>query len=98
MLDNTVVALETAVKFHPQLELGKIYIIDFGFACRFELGPGQQPAVDLGHLTLSRRYHIAQLDPFAWDVLCMGETLARFLRVQILFLPYMCSLTDQPFV
>lgn len=92
MLDNTIVARETAVKYHPQLELGKIYIIDLGLARRFTLGPGQQPAVDLSHLTLSRRYHIPQLDPYAWDVLCLGETLQWFLTVRCLPVLYIWGL------
>ncbi|KAI0738339.1 hypothetical protein C8Q80DRAFT_1114103, partial [Daedaleopsis nitida] len=80
VLDNTTVAHETAVKYHPQLELGKIYVIDFGLSRRFALGPGHQPAVDLCGTTLSRRYRVQQLDPYAWDMLCMGETLKRFLE------------------
>ncbi|KAI0738341.1 hypothetical protein C8Q80DRAFT_1262869 [Daedaleopsis nitida] len=87
--ENTIVAREMAVTYHPQLELGKIYIIDFGLSRRFPLGPGQQSAVDLGGMALSARYRIQRLDPYAWDVFCMGETLRQFLA-------FMYSHTGKP--
>ncbi|KAI0750115.1 hypothetical protein C8Q80DRAFT_673244 [Daedaleopsis nitida] len=74
-LDNTAIATKATVEHHKHLEVNKIYIIDFGFSRRFELGPRAQNPVDLGHLNLSVRYGVPRLDPYSWDVLCMGNAL-----------------------
>ncbi|KAI0737091.1 hypothetical protein C8Q80DRAFT_438667 [Daedaleopsis nitida] len=78
-LDNTTVATRATVKHHKHLEVNKIYIIDFGFSRRFELGPRAQAPVELGHLNLSVSYGVPRLDPYSWDVLCTGKTLLSFL-------------------
>ncbi|KAI0749749.1 hypothetical protein C8Q80DRAFT_644756 [Daedaleopsis nitida] len=95
-LENTTIATQDMVKHHKQLELNKIYIIDFGYSRRFELGPRAQPPVDLEHLTLSERHGVTRLDPYSWDVLCLGDTLLRF--SQIIFqvngkldVPWICT-------
>ncbi|KAI0749750.1 hypothetical protein C8Q80DRAFT_644754 [Daedaleopsis nitida] len=74
-LDNTTIATQATVKHHRHLEVNKIYIIDFGFSRRLELGPRAQSPVDLGHLNLSIGYGVPRLDPYSWDVLCMGKAL-----------------------
>ncbi|KAI0749752.1 hypothetical protein C8Q80DRAFT_644845 [Daedaleopsis nitida] len=81
VFDNTTVATDATVKYHKQLKAGKIYIIDFGLSQKLPSGPGEQLAVDIGDTTLSKHLGISRLDPYSWDVLCLGHTLLYFLQV-----------------
>lgn len=80
-VDNTVIATEKTVKYHKHLEVDKIYIIDFGHSRRFELGPRAQPPVDLENLAINEQLGVTRLDPYSWDVMCLGVTLVSFAEV-----------------
>ncbi|KAI0764781.1 hypothetical protein C8Q74DRAFT_1205007 [Fomes fomentarius] len=70
---------QDVVERYPSLELGKIYIIDFGESRQFELRPGRQPATDLPPSQIPKPANITRLDPYSWDMYCVGkvfETLA----------------------
>ncbi|KAI0746346.1 hypothetical protein C8Q80DRAFT_767529 [Daedaleopsis nitida] len=57
---------------HKGVELNKIYIIDYGESLQLELGPGQQPAVDLPPSQIPKPDGITRLDPYSWDMYCVG--------------------------
>ncbi len=70
---------QNALERDPSLELGKIYIIDFGESRQFKLRPGRQPATDLPPSQIPKPANITRLDPYSWDMYCVGkvfETLA----------------------
>ncbi|RPD66999.1 hypothetical protein L227DRAFT_10966 [Lentinus tigrinus ALCF2SS1-6] len=79
-INNFVVAMEHHVQLHDCVELGKIHIIDFGASHQFELGPGQQPAIELPPTQAPKPQGIKRLDPFSWDVYCLGDAFQLPLR------------------
>ncbi|KAI0774129.1 hypothetical protein C8Q74DRAFT_1268333 [Fomes fomentarius] len=64
------------------IEAGKIHIIDFGESRQFETGPGHQPAVDLipGHRIDPPLPGMTRLDPYSWDIYCLGLMLRSMLE------------------
>ena len=51
----------------------KWYIIDYQTSQQLKLGPGAQPAIPLPENTQVRKPDgITSLDPYAWDVYCLG--------------------------
>ena len=74
---------ERDVQLHgDRVERGKIYVIDFGASRQFELGPGHQPATDLPPTQVPKPQNIKRLDPFSWDVYCLGFVFQTLLKVR----------------
>ncbi|KAI0722266.1 hypothetical protein C8T65DRAFT_704794 [Cerioporus squamosus] len=79
-VNNFVVAMKQHMSLHDSLELGKIYIIDFGVSHQYELGPGRQISTELPPSQVPKPLGITRLDPFSWDVYCLGFTFQTLLR------------------
>ncbi|RPD66775.1 hypothetical protein L226DRAFT_549535 [Lentinus tigrinus ALCF2SS1-7] len=79
-VSNFVVAMEYHIPLHDGVEVGKIHIIDFGASHQFELGPGRQPAAELPPTQARKPQGIKRLDPFSWDMYCVGDTFQFLLR------------------
>ncbi|KAI0722265.1 hypothetical protein C8T65DRAFT_628788 [Cerioporus squamosus] len=80
-INNFVEALEYHIPLHDCVELGKIYIIDFGVSHCFDLGPaGRQPSTELPPTQVPKPQGITRLDPFSWDVYCLGCTFQTLLK------------------
>ena len=76
-----MIATECDVPDHPQVEAGKVYIIDFGDSKRLERGPGCQPAVDLPKTFHKHPLAMTRFDPYSWDMYCTGMLLQELLQV-----------------
>ena len=81
---NVGVATEELVSQHKELSAGKAYIIDYDRSRRFELGPGQQHAVELPSPALKPPLGMKQFDPYSWDMYCVGQTFDWLLKVRLL--------------
>ncbi|KAI0751756.1 hypothetical protein C8Q80DRAFT_1159182 [Daedaleopsis nitida] len=73
--DNLLLAPQWAVECHKNvpLELGKVYIMDFGESQQYELGPGRQPAIKLPPSHITPPNDMTHFDPYSWDMLCVGH-------------------------
>ncbi|KAI0751751.1 hypothetical protein C8Q80DRAFT_595690 [Daedaleopsis nitida] len=73
--DNLLLARKHDVEFHRGLpiEVGKVYIMDFGESQQYKLGPGQQPAIKLPPSHIAAPSGMTHFDPYSWDVLCVGH-------------------------
>ncbi|KAI0716410.1 hypothetical protein C8Q76DRAFT_724134 [Earliella scabrosa] len=63
---------EESVKQYQGLEHKKIYIIDFNVSRQLDLGPGQQPAIELPGSQCPKPNGLTRLDPYSWDMYCVG--------------------------
>ena len=73
MYDGQVLfATKYEVKYHPDLEMGKVYLIDYGLSKRLSQPPGQQPAIDLPETLYKHPLGMKRFDPYSWDVYCTG--------------------------
>ncbi|KAI0711683.1 hypothetical protein C8Q76DRAFT_769453 [Earliella scabrosa] len=79
-ISQLVIATECDVPDHPQVEAGKVYIIDFGDSKRLERGPGCQPAVDLPKTFYKHPLAMTRFDPYSWDMYCTGMLLQELLQ------------------
>ncbi len=83
-MGNMLLAHPLDLEFHEQLELDKIYLIDFGGAMQLGLGPGHQPAIDLpGSQIRKPNPSMERFDPYAWDMYCVGITFDTLARVSL---------------
>ena len=58
---------------HEGIREGQAFIIDFEYSRLLDYGPGRQPAVELPYTRWARpREGITHLDPYSWDVFCLG--------------------------
>ncbi|RPD65166.1 hypothetical protein L226DRAFT_250026 [Lentinus tigrinus ALCF2SS1-7] len=84
--DNLLFAEAWDVKCHKELEIDKIYIIDFSESHQLSLGPGQQRPIDLPQSILPKPLNMQRFDPYSFDVYCLGSvlnhTLSRVYRKQ----------------
>ena len=71
---------------HEGIQEGQVFIIDFEYSRVLDYGPGRQPAVELPYTQWARpREGITHLDPYAWDVFCLGVAFNEVLyRVSVL--------------
>ena len=77
-----IVATERDVAQHPSVEVGKVYIIDYGASQRLPaVGPGLQPAVDLPETQCKPPLGMKRFDPYSWDVYCTGVLFKTFVEV-----------------
>ena len=67
-----MVARPEEIHNFPQIDIKKIYIIDFGSSHQYPLGPGRQPAVKLGPAAYRRTINMDSFDPYSWDMYCTG--------------------------
>ncbi|KAH9922287.1 uncharacterized protein BXZ73DRAFT_20405, partial [Epithele typhae] len=72
---NMVWAPETNTFFGKEVKAEYPYPIDFEFSQRLELGPGVQPAIELPPSAIKKPRGITHLDPYSWDVYCLGWLL-----------------------
>ncbi|KAI1789919.1 hypothetical protein LXA43DRAFT_1150603 [Ganoderma leucocontextum] len=59
---------------------GKVYIIDFDRSRRLAHGPGTQGPVRLPPTQYAPPPGVTHLDPYAWDVYCVGRVLETFCK------------------
>ncbi|RDX53692.1 hypothetical protein OH76DRAFT_1479484 [Lentinus brumalis] len=78
-VNNFVMAKAHHMPHHDSIELGKIYIIDFGVSQHFELGFGRQSSITLPSTQVPKPQGITHLDPFSWDIYCLGFTFQTLL-------------------
>ena len=76
-----IAARERDAVVHPNIEPGKVYIIDYGASRRLELGPGRQPAVELPETQCKPPLGMKRFDPYSWDVYCTGVLFKTFVEV-----------------
>ncbi|KAH9853204.1 hypothetical protein C2E23DRAFT_868359 [Lenzites betulinus] len=57
-----------------------LYIIDFDSSRQFTLGPGVQPAIMLPETQTDKPNSLELLDPYSWDVYCVGRTIEEFMK------------------
>lgn len=82
---NVLVALPQDLPGHPALEENKLYIIDFDSAMQFPLGPGAQPAIALPETQCEPPKGLKRLDPYSWDVYCLGHVCRDIAAVKDFF-------------
>ena len=73
------------VQRHKYVQLGKVYIIDFSESRQLGLGPGQQLPIDLPRSIIPKPLDMQRLDPYTFDVYCLGTVLDETLDVRFLF-------------
>ncbi|RDX46417.1 hypothetical protein OH76DRAFT_1406924 [Lentinus brumalis] len=73
--DNLVLTQRWDVEYHKDLELGKVYIIDFSESRQLPLGPRQQPPIDLPQSIIPKPLDMQRFDPYSFDVYCIGRVL-----------------------
>ena len=82
--DNLLYARRLDVKYHKEIELGKLYIIDFSESRQLQLGPSHQPPIDLPQSIIPKPLKMQRLDPYSFDVYCLGIVLNSLLNVRVL--------------
>ncbi|KAI0323813.1 hypothetical protein GY45DRAFT_1289828 [Cubamyces sp. BRFM 1775] len=71
---NVLVAKERNVHGHPEIQPGRVYIIDLETVRRLPAPPGVQPALPLPQAQCRPPIKdMTQLDPYSWDVYCLGR-------------------------
>ena len=65
----------------PRLRAARVYIIDFDRSRQLELKPGAQGAIALPPTVCRPPLGIMHLDPYSWDMYCVGTLLLWYLRV-----------------
>ena len=83
--DNLLYARRWDVKYHKEIELGNLYIIDFSESRQLGFGPGQQPPIDLPKSIIPKPLDMQRLDPYTFDVYCLGMVIDVTLTVCIFF-------------
>ena len=83
--DNLLYARRLDVKYHKEIELGKLYIIDFSESRQLSRGPGQQLPIDLPDSYIQKPLDMQRFDPYSFDVYCLGMVIDVTLAVRILF-------------
>ena len=81
--DNLLYARRRDVEYHKEIELGKLYIIDFSESRQLSLGPGRQLPVDLPQSIIPKPLDMQRLDPYAFDVYCLGMVVDVSLAVRV---------------
>ena len=72
---NILVGHPTDISQDFPVEAGKWYIIDFQQSLQLDLSPGTQATVILPkHTQVPKPNDVTSLDPYAWDVHCLGWT------------------------
>ena len=84
-LDNILLAQKRDVEYHKNIELGKVYIIDFSESRQLSHGPGQQLPIDLPDSYIQKPRDMQRFDPYSFDVYCLGMVIDVTLAVRILF-------------
>ncbi len=79
---NLLTATSREASGSERLTPGKVYIIDFDRSRRFADGPGTQEAVLLPPAQFAPPPGVTHLDPYSWDVYCVGGVLGTFLKVR----------------
>ncbi|KAH9846054.1 hypothetical protein C2E23DRAFT_744990 [Lenzites betulinus] len=67
---------------HQDVVKNRLYIIDFDSSKQFALGPGVQPAITLPETQTAKPNGLELLDPYSWDVYCIGRTLEGIVKYQ----------------
>lgn len=87
---QVIIATEREVAYHPQVEAGKVYIIDYGTSKRLNRGPGRQNAIELPETNCKPPLEMKRFDPYSWDIYCTGYLLKSISEVRC------CRLSEQP--
>ena len=79
---NVLAATERDVHGHPEIQPGRVYIIDLETVRRLPAPPGVQPALPLPQAQCRPPIKdMTQLDPYSWDVYCLGRFFGFLLEV-----------------
>ncbi|KAH9846044.1 hypothetical protein C2E23DRAFT_744977 [Lenzites betulinus] len=77
---NVMASLPQDAEAHENIIAHRLYIIDFDSSKQFALGPGVQSAVVLPETQTEKPDGLQLLDPYSWDVYCVGHTLERLFK------------------
>ncbi|TFK78678.1 hypothetical protein K466DRAFT_445413, partial [Polyporus arcularius HHB13444] len=69
---NVVVGTTEDAAVFPEVVPERVYIIDFECAMHHPQGPGQQGPVDLTESLVQCPAGVRRMDPYAWDMYCVG--------------------------
>ncbi|OSD00614.1 hypothetical protein PYCCODRAFT_1437211 [Trametes coccinea BRFM310] len=72
---NVLVAVPREGFLHDKVTPNRVYIIDFDTSRQFDLGPGDQHAVELPETQVDPPNEMTRFDPYSWDVYCLGRVL-----------------------
>ena len=79
---NVVAATERDAQGHPEIQPGRVYIIDLETVRRIPAPPGVQLALPLPQAQFRPPIEdMSQLDPYSWDVYCLGRLFGFLLEV-----------------
>lgn len=67
---------------HQDVVENRLYIIDFDSSKQFTLGPGVQSAIVLPETQTDKPNGLEVLDPYSWNVYCIGRTLEGIINVR----------------
>ena len=93
--DNLLLAQQRDIEYHKELEVGKVYIIDFSESRQLQLGPSHQPPIDLPQSIIPKPLKMQRLDPYSFDVYCLGRVLDSTLEVRVLCWPPNATTADR---
>ncbi|KAI0367146.1 hypothetical protein BV20DRAFT_950764 [Pilatotrama ljubarskyi] len=77
---NVLIATEDDMEANVQLEVGRVYIIDFQTARHFNAGPGVQRAIHLPPSQFKPPPGMDRFDPYSWDVYCLGKLFEQMAK------------------
>ncbi|OSD00612.1 hypothetical protein PYCCODRAFT_1437208 [Trametes coccinea BRFM310] len=70
---NILVAAPRVGACYDKITPYRLYIIDFDTSRQFDLGPGEQHAIELPETQIQPPNGITHFNPYSWDVYCMGR-------------------------
>ncbi|KAL7284503.1 hypothetical protein ACG7TL_001794 [Trametes sanguinea] len=70
---NILVADPRVGACYDKIKPYRLYIIDFDTSRQFDLGPGEQHAIELPETQTQPPNGITHFNPYSWDVYCMGR-------------------------
>ncbi|TBU55759.1 hypothetical protein BD310DRAFT_932964 [Dichomitus squalens] len=79
---NLLAGTSREAGFDGRIADGGLYIIDFDRSRRLPLGPGEQGAIPLPPTQFVPPPGITRLDPYSWDVYCVGRVLEFLLKTR----------------
>ncbi|KAH9944997.1 uncharacterized protein BXZ73DRAFT_73228 [Epithele typhae] len=71
-LENFVFSLSTDVLMGRSMSAEHPYLIDFEYSRQLPCGPGLQSRIELPPSIVSKPGDATRMDPYSWDVYCMG--------------------------
>ncbi|KAI0323180.1 hypothetical protein GY45DRAFT_1439663 [Cubamyces sp. BRFM 1775] len=83
--DNIIWATEREAKVYSDVSADRLYVIDFHTSRQLASGLGYQQSIALPRAQIRHPLKMETLDPYSWDVYCLGKVLE--LLAQVLYSP-----------